>query len=249
MVCAGPQPLQAQEKAITAEQVAESAILLYGSRGVLNQIRRNGDERGRITRAAADGRIEEATYERRFIRGADATKDKIRLDQKMPTMEYSLVYSDGHLWGIINGSSFIPRQDAATGFMSQYWHSIDALLRYKENGSTITYVGKDKQKGLELYVLDLTDKEKHTTRYHLSARTLRVLWLDYEEPAEPGGTPIKYRSQFFDYRFAQQTWVPYRQVLLANDKQIQETHILSVTYGVKLEDSLFQNPEAQASNP
>jgi hypothetical protein len=37
-------------------------------------------------------------------------------------------------------------------------------------------------------------------------------------------------------------------VLLANDKQVQETRVSSVTFGLKLEDSLFQNPDAQASS-
>jgi len=243
-------PTPGQEKTFTAEQIAESTIFLSGSRAVLEQIRRNGLERGRITRITPDGRTEEATYERRFVRGADATKDKIRVDQKMPTMEYSLIYGDGHLWGIINGANFTPRQDAAASFMSQQWHSIEALLRYKENGSTIAFVGKEKQKGLELYVLDLTDKEKRRTRYYISAKTLHVLWLEYEEAPEPGATPVKYTRAFHDYRGVQNTLVPYRTVLLADGKLLQETRILTVTYGLKLEDSIFQNPEAQTSaNP
>ena len=179
-----PQQKPGQLKAPTGEQVAESAIFIYGGQGgraLLEQIRRNGIERGRITRTTAEGRIEEATYERRFVRGADSSKDKIRVDQKMPTLEYSLVYGDGHLWGIINGASFTPRQDAAASFLSSEWHSIDALLRYKENASTVAYVDKVKQKGLELFVVDLTDKEKRVTRYYISAKTLRILWLEYEE--------------------------------------------------------------------
>jgi hypothetical protein len=233
----------------TAEQVAEATIVFYGSRPVLNQIRRNGIERGRITRVTSDGRSEEATYERRFTRGADATKDKIRIDQKMPTMEYSLVYGDGHTWGIINGASFTPRKDAAASFMAQHWHSIDALLRYKENGSTIAYVGKEQKKGLDFFVLDLTDKEKRSTRYYISAKTLHVLWLEYEEAPEPNGTAVKYTQTFHDYRSPQSTWLPYRSILLADGKQIQETRILSVTFGLKLEDTIFQNPDAQATNP
>ena len=243
-------PTPGQEKTFTAEQIAESTIFLSGSRAVLEQIRRNGVERGHISRITPDGRTEEATYERRFVRGADATKDKIRVDQKMPTVEYSLIYGDGHLWGIINGANFTPRQDAAASFMSQQWHSIEALLRYKENGSTIALVGKEKRKGLDLYVLDLTDKEKRRTRYYISAKTLHVLWLEYEEAPEPGATPVKYTRAFHDYRGVQNTLVPYRTVLLADGKQVQETRILTVTYGLKLEDSIFRNPEAQTSaNP
>ena len=74
-------------KTPTAEQIAEGVIFAYGSRGVLDQIRHNGIERGRITRTTPEGRSEEISYERRFVRGADATKDKVRVDQKMPNME------------------------------------------------------------------------------------------------------------------------------------------------------------------
>jgi len=234
----------------TGEQLAESAVYMYGTRGLLDQIRRNGIERGRITRRTAEGQTEQATYERRFVRGADSTKDKIRIDQKMPTMEYSLVFGEGRLWGIINGSNFTPRQDAAASFMSQQWHSIDALLRYKENGSTPTYVDRMKQKGIDLYVLDLTDKEQRKTRYYISASSLRVLWLEYEEPLETGGAPVKYTRTFHDYRVAQGTLVPYRTVLLADNKELQEINVSSVTYGIRMDDGMFQNPEAQAnSNP
>ena len=245
-------PEKAQEKAPgdkspTAEQIAESVDFMYGIRAVLDQIRRNGVERGRITRLTSEGKTEELSYERRFIRGADFTKDKVRMDQKMPSMEYSLIYGDGRLWGLINGSAFTPRQDTVDNFMAQFWHSIDALLRYKENGSTITYVDKDKQKGLDLYVVDLTDKENRQTRYYISTKSLHVLWLEYQDSST--GIPIKYTRTFHDYRATQNTLVPYRSVLLADNKQIQETRILNVTFGLKLEDSLFQNPEAQAANP
>jgi hypothetical protein len=38
--------------------------------------------------------------------------------------------------------------------------------------------------------------------------------------------------------------VPYRTVLYENDKQIEETRVLSVTYGVRMDDTYFQNPQA-----
>jgi len=231
------------QKTLTAEQVAELTVLVYGSRPVLAQIRRNGVERGRITRFMTDGKTEEATYERRFITGESADKDRIRLDQKLPTMEYSLIFGEGRLWGVINGAAFVPRQDTADAFMSQHRHSIDSLLRYKENGATVNLVGKEKQKGLELYVLDLTDKEKRTTRYFISARTFHILWLEYEE-AGPGATPMKYSKRFSDYRYAQSTLVPFRIILTEDGKQTQETRILTVTFGVKVDDTLFKNPEA-----
>jgi hypothetical protein len=237
-----PKPAEIkQDTKFTAEQIVESVILIYGTRPGLEHIRRYGVEHGKITRFNTQGTAEEAEYERRFVRGENLDKDKIRLDQKMPTMEYSLIFVDGKLSGVINGAAFTPRQDATASFISQHHHSIDSLLRYKECGSTITLVGKDQQKGLDLFVIDLLDKEKRKTRYYISARSLRVLWLEYEE-GNPGGVPVKYTRKFLDYRAVQQTLAPYRTVLLEDGRQSQETRVLNITYGVKVSDSIF-NPE------
>ena len=230
------------ETQYTAEQVVEPLILVYGTRPALEHIRRNGVERGKMTRTDPEGKTEETDYERRFIRGENLDKDKIRLDQKLPTMEYSLIFDDGKLWGLINGASFTPRRDATDSFISQHHHSIDSLLRYKECGSTITLIGKDQQKGLDLYIVDLLDKEKRKTRYYISAKSLRVLWLEYEE-GNPGGVAVKYTRKFLDYRAVQQTLAPYRSVLLEDGRQSQEIRVLTITYGAKISDSIFKSPE------
>lgn len=232
-----------QDVKYTAEQIVESVILIYGTRPALDHIRRNGVERGKLIRYGADGNAEEANYERRFVRGENLDKDKIRLDQKMPTMEYSLIFGEGKLFGLINGAAFTPRQDAKASFISQHHHSIDSLLRYKECGSTLTLVGKDQQKGLDLFVVDLTDKDQRKTRYYISSRSLRVLWLEYEEDV-PGGTPVKYTKKFLDYRPVQQTLVPYRTLLFEDGRQSQEVRVLTITYGIKVSDSIFKSPEA-----
>lgn len=239
---------------LTAEQIAEGVILIAGNglgRAVLTQIRRNGIERGRLTRILEDGRSEEARYELRFIRGDKSEKDKVRLDNKSAQAEYSLIYGEGRIFGIIKGSPFIPRAETSADFISQQAHSIDALLRYKENESKVSSAGKAKQLGVEVHVIDLIDKANRKTRYFISARSFRVLWLEYEETPPGAATAIKYTKRFYDYRVAQSTQVPYRTVLLEDGKQILETRILTVTYGVRMEDSLFTNPEAStsAANP
>lgn len=244
-----PQVARADEKNYTAEQIVETTIIAFGSRPGLDQIRRNGWERGKITSIADDGRPEEGTYERRFIRGESIEKDKIRLDQKTPKLEYSLVYGGGKTWGLINGAAFTPREDATSTFLSQLWHGIDALLRYKENGSTISLVGKDKQQNIDLYVIELTDKEKRRTRFYISQKYFRVLWLEYDEPAANGATPVKFMRKFYDYQVIQGTLVPKRTVLFEDGKQTQETRVLSVTYGIKMEDTIFKNPEELSSTP
>lgn len=244
-------PASAQvPKVATPEQIAEVAILAAGSRPVLNQIRRNGIERGRVSRVGKDGRSEDTRYELRFVRGDKPEKDKVRIDNKTPQAEYSLIFGEGRIFGIINGSPFQPRAEATADFISQQAHSIDALLHYKENESKLASAGKDKHQGIDVYLLDLTDKANRQTRYFVSAKSFRVLWLEYEDTPPGASTPVKYMKRFYDYRFVQSTWLPYRTVLMEDGKQTVETRILTVTYGVKIEDALFQNPEAASrTNP
>ncbi|OLE54543.1 MAG: hypothetical protein AUG51_07615 [Acidobacteria bacterium 13_1_20CM_3_53_8] len=235
----------------TAEQVAEYAVFIYGTRPGLKQIRSKGVEHGRNIRTGSDGRTEESIYDRRFIRGERTEQDRIRLDQKTPTLEYSLIYGSGKLWGLINGATFTPRHETTVDFLSDMWHGIDALLRYKENGSKLNLVGREKRQGIDLYMLDVTDTQNRKTRFYVSSRTWRVLWLEYEEPATEGGPVVKYQRRFYDYRYAQGTLVPFRSVLYEDGHQTQENNIMTVTYGVRLENSLFENPEnsTTASQP
>lgn len=244
---------QKGDKLPTAEQVAETVILTYGGRERLAQIRRSGVERGRLMRTNGEGAPEEITYARSFLRGESVEKDKVRLDQKKPTLEYSLIFNEGRVWGLVKGSSFTPRQEEVDNFLAQSRHGLDALLRYKENGSALTLVGKEKLKNIEMWVLDVADKEQRRTRFYISAtpdirKIGRVFWLEYEEAAGGAAKPVKFRRSFHDYRVVQGTRVPYKTVLFADDRQVEEIEVLTVTYGIKMENSLFtQETDATAS--
>jgi hypothetical protein len=234
---------------VTAEQVAETVVLVYGVRERLAQVRRTGVERGKVTRTADDGRTEEISYERSFKRGESFDKDKIRLDQRKPTLEYTLILNEGSVFGVVRGTPFSPRPEDVGIFMADRVHGIETLLRYKESGATISFAGRDTQKGLELWMLDLQDKEKRKTRYYISAKSGKVLWLEYEEMPQGSTRPVKYRRTFHDYRVVQGTFYPYRSVLYADDRQVEELNVLTVVFGVRLEDSAFQNPQAASAQP
>ena len=84
-------------------------------------------------------------------------------------------------------------------------------------------------------------------QYYISAKTWRVLWLEYEEKGAGDAKPVKFKRTFHDYRAVQGTLVPYRSVLYEGDKLVEESQVLTVTYGVKTEDSVFENSEAASS--
>ncbi|HEX8282744.1 MAG TPA: hypothetical protein VF588_05290 [Pyrinomonadaceae bacterium] len=236
-----PKPAKPDRNNPTGEQVAETVILIYGSREGLKQIRRTGVERGKITRTAADGRPEEIAYERTFKRGDTFDKDKMRLDQRLSSLEYSLVFNDGRVTGILRGTPFTPKQEDVSWIMTERVHGIEALLRYKETGAAVKFNGKDTQKGLDLWVLELTDKEGRSTRFYISSKSARVLWLEYDEAG------AKYKRTFHNYRVVQGTLVPYRTVLYEGDRLVEESQVMTVTYGVKTEDSVFAAQSASAA--
>jgi len=237
---ATPQPTPANagkglQKATTAEQVVETSIFLYsGGRANLDQIRKTATERGRSTITLADGKSVQASYRRFVIRGETLVKDRIRLDQELPTAKFSLVFADGKTVGVFNNTVFTPREDAVKGFENPIFRGLDGFLRYKANESKLELQPNEKLYSVEYYVVDITDKQERKTRFYVSARTFKIMMLTYEDAG------VRYRRKFYDYRFAQGTLVPFRTVLWANEKEIEETDIGTITYGQKVDEGLFR---------
>ena len=222
---------------VTGEAVAESTIYIYGlggGRAVLNQIRKTAIERGKINVTNAEGRTDQATYARWTQRADTLSKEKIRLDQEFSNARYSLIFNDEKIFGIVDESVFTPREDASKAFENQIVHGLETLLRYKENESKLDYTGKEKILGVEYHILDVIDKQERRTRFYISAKTFRVMMLDYEQDS------VKYKRKFYDYNYAQGTLVPYRSALYAGDKLVEETEVGTVTFGQKIDENIFR---------
>lgn len=231
-----PQTVEAS-KNFTAEQIVESSIFIYGfpgGRETLNQIRKTTFERGKITQVNAEGKTEKANFERYIIRAESLDKEKIRLEQELPNIRFGLIYKDDKIFGVYNDAVFEPREDVINSFQNQIWHGLEALLRYKENGAAVALDGKEKIMGVEFYRLDVSDKQNRKTRFFISAKTFRVMMLEYTENG------IKYLRKFYDYNYAQGTLVAYRTVLWAGDKQVEETETSTISFGLKIEENTFK---------
>ncbi len=220
----------------TAEQVAEAAIIIYAyptGREKLNQIRKTEIEKGKLTFTNETGQTVNANYQRWALRGVPG-KPKIRFEQELPTASYSMVVNDERVFGIYNDSVFEPRADATEAFQNRNVHSIDALLWYKENGSTISLAGKDKILGVEFYLLDLTDKAGNKTRFYVSMKSFRVMMLDYEVNG------VKHTRKFRDYKYAQGVLVPFYSELRSGDTLLEEIRVGTITFAQKVDESIFR---------
>ena len=220
----------------TAESVVESSIVVYGGfggRNTLNQIRKTTLERGKMTLTNEDGTVDNTTYQRWIVRNESLVKEKNRFEQEFPNTKFSLIYNGEKTFGIFNNTVFTPQEAALNSFQNQIWHGLEALLRYKENGSKIELAGRDKFMNVEFFIISVTDTENRKTKFYISVKTLRVMMLEYEDAG------VKYKRKFYNYNYSQGTLVPYQSVLWANDKQVEETNIMTITFGQKVEDTLF----------
>ena len=226
-----------QPQNYTAEQIAESVIVVYAfptGRTKLNQIRKTEVERGKLVLTGADGQVTNANYQRWAARPETGGAAKIRYEQELPTATYSLISSGDKIFGIYNDTVFQPREDARLLFNARNAHSIDALLWYKENESTLTVAGRDKILGVEYHLLDLTDKQGNKTRFYISAKFFRVMMLDYETNG------IKHVRKFRDYRYAQGVLVPFFSELRVGDKVVEEVRVGTITFAQKVDETMFQ---------
>lgn len=224
-------------KIFTAEQIADSAIFIYGFGGgtkLLDQIRRTTIEKGKMTETKPDGKVDNATYTRYTLRGATLAKDKIRLDQESPSARYSLVKNDDKLFILANNMQFEPNDEAAKKFENTTFRGVDVLLRYKEDGSKLEMAGREKLMGVDFYLIDVTDNKDRKTRFFVSVKSLRIMQITFEDSG------IKYLRKYYNHNYAQGTLVPYRSVLTANGKIIEETEIGTITFGQKVEEDLFK---------
>jgi hypothetical protein len=222
----------------TAESVTESAIIIYGGFGgrkTLDQIRKTAIEHGRMSLLNAQGLTEPVSYVKWSVRGDSLNNEKIRADLEYPSIRYALVRSEDKTFGLYNDAVFSPRGDATKEFENRIFHGLEALLRYKENGSTIALAGHEKILGVDYFFVDVTDKAGRKTRFYVSSKTYRVMMIDYEEDG------VKYRRKFYNYNYAQGTLVPFHTTLTANDKLVEETDVLTVTFGQKVDEELFKS--------
>lgn len=218
-------------------RIAESSILVYSGlrgRAGIGQVRKTTVEVGKMTINNPDGSTNKAEYEQRILRGDNLDKEKIRFDQKFPNTEFALVYDGEKIFGLFGATVFSPREDATKSFQERIWHGLEALLRYRENGSKVELEKEEKIMGVDLYVVNVTDKQDRKTTFYASKKSLRIMMLKYES----GG--VKYKRKFYDHNYAQGTLVPYRSVLWANDKQVEENEISTITFGQSVGEGLFK---------
>lgn len=246
-----------QVKLTQVETIVELAIIAYGGRKQLETARAAIQEAGTIKLATDQGDLS-GNYLLRSMRKEKSSRDLLRVDlelspadnsQSAPAIKYVIAFNGASVWSAQNGQYVSPRAGADTAFRAQLTHEYVALLRYKEDGSKIEYVGPETVIGVDNNVIDLTNPEGEKTRYWLSTRTYRVLHCEYELKLVEGQPPTKYRIDYYytplSHAVVQNTLLPVRREMKQNGKFVQEIRLSNVTYSAKLEPEIFQHLQEQ----
>ncbi len=225
------------------EDVVERTILAYGGRPGLYTVQRNGTLRALVKFITPQGTNEGKTVTK-FIRKEKMKDDLRMIEQDFPGTRYLLGFDGKDLWSIHNGEIQEVTKDTAKLFRAAHEHSYEALLRYKENDAKLEYVGSTKLGNLEMDIIDLISAEGVRTRYEISRKSGRILYLNYEERPTPEAEPIKYRLYFKSFRVVQNTLLPEGIQVYQDGKLIEERKIVEAAFNVQLDEKAFKAENA-----
>lgn len=237
-----------------AEVVAEYVIIAYGTRQGLKTARANTQEEGTIRLATDQGDIS-GTYQLRQSMREKSVQDLLRVDLDLSTPEssqrqgaassvkYVIAYNGASVWSAQNGQYVNPRPEAEAAFKAQLTHEYAALLRYKEDGSTLELKKPETIVGVDCNVLEMTSPDGSKTTYWISTKTYRIVHAEYAMALGEGQPPVKYRISYFytPFKVVQNTLVPSRRVMYQDGKFVQEISINQLNYSVKHDPEIFSH--------
>lgn len=225
------------------EDVVERTILAYGSRAGVYTVQRNGTLRALVKFITPQGTSEGKSVTK-FIRKEKMKDDLLMVDLDFPGTRYILGFDGKDTWSINNGEIQEVTKDAAKVFRAAHEHSYEALLRYKENDAKLEYVGSTKLGNLEMDIIDLVSSEGLRTRYEISRKSGRILYLNYEEKPNAEAEAVKYRLYFKSFRIVQNTLLPDGIQVYQDGKLIEDRKIVEAAFNVQLDEKAFKAENA-----
>ncbi len=230
------------QKTPNVEKLVEFAKLNYG----LLITQTNGTIKNNLKLINGD-QVREGRSTLKFIRKPKLMEDLVILELDLPDTKFTMGFDGQKTWALNNTERTELSPELSDAFRSSYAHSYEALLRYKEDGNKVEYVDTKKIASLEIDTIDLTTADGQKTRYEVSRRSGRILYLEYEtKPTTPEAKPIKYRLHYKDFKVVQNTIIiPYKTVVYENDVIVEERTVIEAAFGGQMEEKIFK-PDAPA---
>ncbi len=217
------------------EEIVTRSIIIYG----LYSVQKNGILRSLVKFISPDGTREGKSVVK-FLRNEKMSEDLRLVDLELPGTNYTIGYDGKEIWSVFNGEVRKPGENEVIPFKSSHAHGFEALLRYKQNNAKLEYAGSTKLGTLDLDIVDMILPDGSRTRFEISRRTYRIIYLNYEERPSPEAEPVKYRIYFKDFRAIQNALIPYSTMVFQNGKLIEERTVVEAVFNVQLEEKDFK---------
>jgi hypothetical protein len=233
--------LPAIPKGTKAQEIVDRTVDAYGGLATLVILRQTGQLRGLIKLYTGSDNPREGEITIRFMRRFKVIDDLKRIDLKLPPAPaLTLAYNGERIWGAEDGQPIVLYLRTEAAFRADLVHNYETLLRYRELGRGLKYVGREKRSGIELDVIDLVQTDGPSARYYVSVKTSRILHLEYSFSVPSVKEPVRVRESFYDFRVIQNTLAPFRVERYEDDHLVQETRFNDVTFGVQIEKPVFE---------
>jgi hypothetical protein len=121
-----------------------------------------------------------------------------------------------------------------------------SLVNYKEKGSSVELVGKEKFNGTDVYNLKMTLKEGQIRNIYLDVRN----FLEVKETGffEQGGKKVDFVTVFKNYRPVQGILFPFLIEQKTGDEETQSTYLKKIEINLPVADSMFTMPTGSPEN-
>jgi hypothetical protein len=233
----------ADQKNPKPEDVVEKSILAYGSRAAIYAVQRTGKIGALVKFHTPDG-IREGKSVLKFLRKQKMAEDLLAIELEMPDTKYVIGFDGTDTWTMHDGQAQKPGPEEVSALRSSHEHSYEAILRYRENNSKLEYVGNKNLGVLMVDIIDLITADGVRTRYEISRKTYRILYLDYEDKSDPNAEAVKYRINFRDFRVVQNMYIPYETLVFRDGKLVEERRIIEAAFNVQLDEKAFKQENA-----
>jgi len=226
------EPARAQ---IKAEEIIEKSLQAQGGRQLLEKIQDSVvTASARIYTPTGELLTERVVYSKR-------NPIRLRIEETVLGMKVVIGYDGEKIWMEQMGKIMLMPENLAQAVKASLKRE-DLLLKCKDKGYKIEYIGESQVEGKKSYQVKITDPEGEETIYCFDAETFLPLKVEYMAPDETGKI-IKNEIISLDYRKTENMMVAFKVIGLTDGRKSLETTIQEIKINQGLDDSLFQMPE------
>lgn len=219
---------------INPQDIIEKSIEAQGGREVLESVK------DVVATTSVKIYIPQGEYlgERKVYTKTEPTK--IRIEQTIMGTETTIGFDGENAWLEQMGKAMVAPQSITDSIKASVIRE-DLLLKYKEKGCKIEYLGQTEVNSQSCYQIKFTDKEDNETIYYFDKKTYLPMKTEFDAPDETGKIG-KNEVLSSDFRNIKNLVMPFKSIAYFDGKKLLEITIKEVEINQGLEDSLFSIP-------